>query len=64
MIASRHKTNAGALLLGRADAAELIGCSTATLDRLTRSGKLSPVSLRRRRLFRRRDIESFVAALS
>jgi len=51
-----------ALLVGRIDAARLSGVSPASWDRLTAAGKTpSPIKLGGRVLWRRSDLESWVA---
>lgn len=51
------------ILIGREDAAAALSISVASFDRLVATGQTpAPVSLRGRRLFRRLDLEAWVAA--
>jgi excisionase family DNA binding protein len=45
------------ILLTRAEAAKLLGCSPMTIYRLVKDGKLQPVKLREKNRYRRVDLE-------
>jgi excisionase family DNA binding protein len=45
------------ILLTRAEAAKLLGCSPMTIYRMVKDGKLQPVKLREKNRYRRIDLE-------
>lgn len=57
----RSKSQLPKLAFNRAEAAETLGVSVKTVDRLARKGKLKPNRTTRRPLYPRSELERFLA---